>query len=440
MKKPVVYVGMCADIMHEGHINILLEASKLGELIVGLLTDSAIMSYKNRLFMNYSSRYKIVSMIKGVSKVIPQQTLDYTENLLSIKPDFVVHGDDWQTGIQQDIRKKVEELLITWGGRLIDLPYTSGVSSTMIKDEIYCLNKLTNIKTKMLKNSRICKYKLRILEAHNALSAYIVENTSVKDKDNEIKRFDGIWFSSLTDSAARGKEDKEIVDLTSKYLTLSEMINTISKPIIVDADSGGTIANLEQWVKNLENIGVAGICIEDKVGNKFNSLYGTSVTQYQDDIVNFSKKITSAVKIRKSSDFLIIARIESLILGKTVEEAIERAIAYAESGADMILIHSISKDAIDIAKFSKIYSTTRLDIPLIVVPTTYNQVLESDLFNLGIDIVIYANHLLRSSYLAMQKTAESILLNSRSFEAEKLCLSTHQLLKLFKSDGDGSIV
>ena len=432
IKEPIVYVGMCADILHTGHINIISEANKLGKVIVGLLTDSAMKTYKNTLFMDYNSRYEIVSMIKGVDRVVAQETLDYTKNLIAIKPDYVVHGDDWKTGVQQDIRQKVQELLVSWGGEVVDIPYTQGVSSTTIKNKIHQLNQLTPSKTKNLKNARAQNFQLRILEAHNALSASIVDNTYIKCKDNKVKEFDGVWLSSLTDSASRGKEDKEIVDLTSKYLILSEMLNVTSKPIIVDADTGGTTANLIQWVKNLEKLGVSAICIEDKIGDKLNSLYGTSVKQVQDSIFNFSKKIACAKQARNTSDFLIIARIESLVLGKSVEDAVERAIAYTEAGADMILIHSVSKDAADITNFSKVYVAQNLVAPLIAIPTTYNQVLEEKLFGLGINVIIYANQLLRSSYLAMQETAKSILLNNRSLEAEKLCLPTSQLLDLFK--------
>jgi len=431
MNNKVVYIGMCADVLHPGHINVILEAKKLGSVVVvGLLTDLAITSYKARPYFDYQKRYNVISMIRGVDKVIPQESLDYTKNLMLIKPDYVVHGDDWKSGVQQEIRKKVIEVLSAWGGKVIDIRYTEGVSSTEIKSKIIQKHKIPYFRLKTLKHILRTQSHLRILEAHNAISATIVENTHIQHQNGFIKEYDGIWLSSLTDSAARGKPDMELVDITSKFLTLKEMLNVTTKPIIVDMDTGGSVQNFVQCIQVLENLGVSAVCIEDKVGLKLNSLYGTSVKQYQDTIENFCTKIATAKNAQLTDEFIIIARIESLVLGKGIKDAMDRAIAYIDAGADMILIHSISDNTEELLDFCKLYSSQER-VPLVLVPTKYNHVQEDELVRSGARVIIYANHLLRSSYLAMQEVAKSILLSNRSFEAEEMCIPTKELLNMF---------
>ena len=418
-----VYVGMSADLIHPGHMNILEEASKYGQVTVGLLTDKAIASYKRLPALTYEQRKKIIENIKHVHNVIPQDTLDYTDNLKWIQPDYVVHGDDWKNGVQKETRQKVIDTLNIWEGKLIEVPYTKGISSTQLHNSLKEIGTTPEIRQKKLKRLINNKPIVRVLEAHNGLTGIIAENTSYENNE-----FDGIWMSSLTDSTAKGKPDIELID---RYSTLNDVLEVTTKPIILDGDTGGKPEHFAFTVKTLERLGVSAIIIEDKVGLKKNSLFGTDVKQTQDSIENFCKKI----KIGKSSlvgdDFMIIARIESLILKAGLEDAIQRAQAYIDAGVDGIMIHSKEEDPTEIFNFCDQYKQFDTKVPLVVVPSSYNSVTEETLIDKGANIVIYANHLLRSAYPAMVKTAESILKHKRSKEASDThCMSIKEILNL----------
>jgi len=427
MKK--VYVGMSADLIHPGHLNIINEARKLGEVIVGVLTDKAISSYKRLPFMSFDQRKLIVENIKGVNKVVPQDTLDYVPNLRKIKPDYVVHGDDWKTGVQRKVRERVVETLKEWNGKLVEPKYTEGISSTKLNAELKEIGTTPEIRMKLLRRLLEAKPIIRILEAHSGLSGLIVEKIEI-NKDNVQKEFDGIWVSSLTDSTSKGKPDIELVDLTSRINTINEILEVTTKPLILDGDSGGIPEHFVHMVKTLERLGVSAVIIEDKIGPKKNSLFGTEVKQTQDSIENFCHKISQGKKSQVTNDFMIIARIESLIMEKGVNDAIKRAKAYIEAGADAIMIHSKEKDAKEILEFCKKYKKLENKVTLVAVPTTYNHMTEKELKDNGINIVIYANHLLRSSYPAMVKTAESILRNERSKDANEFCMPVKDILEL----------
>jgi len=328
-KKPLVYVGMSADLVHPGHLNIINEARKLGEVMIGLLTDKAIASYKRLPYMTYEQRKIVVENIKGVKYVVPQTTLDYVPNLRKYKPDFVVHGDDWKVGVQQKTRQRVVDVLKEWGGRLIEVPYTKGISSTQLNNVLKEVGTTPQIRMKRLRRLLESKKISRFLEAHNGISALIVENIKYENKE-----FDGIWISSLTDSVAKGKPDIELPDLSDRISNINEILEVTTKPLIVDGDTGGKIEHFKHLVRTLERLGVSAVIIEDKIGLKKNSLFGTSVFQTQDSIKNFCKKIEEGKKAQVTSDFMIIARIESLILKKGMRDALKRARAYIKAGAD----------------------------------------------------------------------------------------------------------
>ncbi len=427
MKK--VYVGMSADLIHPGHLNIINEARKYGGVIIGLLTDKAIASYKRLPFLTYEQRKIIIENIKGVKKVIPQKTLDYVPNLKKIKPDYVVHGDDWCTGIQKQTRERVIQALNKWGGKLVELPYTKGISSTQLNNALREIGITPEIRRKKLKRLISTKPIVRILEAHNGLTGLIVENTNVRIGNN-IKEFDGMWISSLTDSTAKGKPDIEYVDLTSRLRTIEEILEVTTKPLIIDGDSGGLSEHFVFKVRTLERLGVSAVIIEDKIGIKRNSLFETSGEQTQDTIENFSYKISQGKKALITDDFMIIAKIESLILKKGLEDALKRAKAYIEAGSDGIMIHSKEKEPTEILNFCNEYKKFTKKVPLVVVPTTYNQIKEDELIRAGANVVIYANHLLRSAYPAMEKVAKSILMNNRSYEASKYCLPVKDIITM----------
>lgn len=425
----VVYLGMSADLVHPGHLNIIKEAAKLGTVTVGVLTDQAIASYKRLPFMSFEQRAEVVANIKGVEKVIAQDTLDYRENLQKIKPDYVVHGDDWKEGVQSETRKQVIETLSQWDGELVEVAYTPGISSTKLNNALKEVGTTPNIRLTSLRRLLNAKPLIRFLDVHNALSGLIIENTAVA-RDGKSQQFDGMWASSLTDSTAKGKPDIEAVDVSSRMSTLGEILEVTTKPIIYDADTGGQVEHFKFTVRTLERLGVSAAIIEDKTGLKKNSLFGNDVKQTQDTIENFCVKISEGKKAQVTEDFMIIARIESLILEAGMEDALKRAQAYLAAGADGIMIHSRQKEPDEILEFCKKFREFEIRKPLVVVPSSFNSITEGELQDVGVNIVIYANHLLRSAFPAMQKTAESILQNSRSLECDEHLLSIKEILEL----------
>lgn len=428
-KDKKVYIAMSADIIHVGHVNLISKACSLGKLYVGVLTDEAIASYKRYPLMGLTERKEIISKIKGVSNILEQDTLDYEKNLRKIKPDYVVHGDDWRMGIQSKIRENVIRVLGEWGGQLIEIPYTEGVSIEKIRGRIDGEGILPENRRARLAKLLKLKDIIRVLEAHNGLSGLIVENTKII-KDNTILGYDAIWISSLCDSTAKGKPDIELVDMTSRLDTINQIMEVTTKPIILDGDTGGLLEHFIFNVKTLERIGVSAIIIEDKIGLKRNSLFGNEVDQCQDTIENFCLKITAGKQAQQTKDFMIIARIESLILEKGISDALIRAFAYVKAGADGIMIHSRQKTPDEVFEFCDKFRDSYPEVPIIVVPTSYDSVFEKELISHGISIVIYANHLIRSAFPAMRKTAELILENSRCLEASKNCLSINEIIRL----------
>jgi phosphoenolpyruvate phosphomutase len=429
--KRIVYVGMCADLIHNKHIDTIVEAKKHGQVIVGLLTDEAIATYKRVPFLHFDDRKKIIENIVGVKKVIPQKTLDYTENLRLIKPDFVVHGEDWKTGVQQKTRNKVIKVLKEWHGKLIETKYVPGISSTQLIKHARGNGVTASYRCSQLRRLLEVKPITRIMEAHNGLTGLIVENTNIVH-NGQVREFDGIWESSLTDATSKGKPDIAAVDVSSRINTIEQILEVTTKPIIVDGDSGGLPEHFIFTVKSLERLGVSAVIIEDKIGAKRNSLFGTDTEtpQVQDDIDNFAKKINAGKKAQVTSDFMIIARIESLILKKGIDDALTRAKAFIDAGADGIMIHSKNPDTSEFYKFCELYQKIKHKVPLVAVPTAYNHVSEKKLEKRGIKIVIYANHLIRSAYPAMIKTAKLILKNGRSREADRLCLPIKEVISL----------
>jgi len=432
----IVYIGMSADLVHPGHLNVINAGRKLGRVIIGLLTDEAIASYKRVPYLTYDQRKIVVENIAGVSEVVPQQTLDYTSNLQKFRPHYVVHGDDWKQGVQQETRQKVIETISEWGGELVEVPYTGGISSTIIQKALKDAGTTPELRLKRLKRVLAVKPCMRVLEAHNGLSGLIVENTFVKDEEGFIHEFDAMWISSLTDSMAKGKPDIEAVDLTSRLHTLNDILEVTTKPVIFDGDTGGKTEHFVYTVRSLERLGVSAIIIEDKIGLKRNSLLEEQSSQEQDSIESFCEKIKAGKRSCVTKDFMIFARIESLVLGKSLNDALHRAIAYTEAGVDGIMIHSKSNEEKDILAFANEMRKVNHTIPLIAVPTSYNKVTFKKLQEAGFNIVIYANHLLRSAYPAMLETALSILAHDRSFEAEEKLITVRDLFKLIPANYD----
>lgn len=435
-----VYVAMSADIIHPGHLNIVAEAAKLGEVTVGVLTDAAIASYKRLPYMNYEQRAAVVAALKGVMRVVPQETLNYIPNLEKYKPDFVVHGTDWREGVQAKTRQGVIDTLAKWGGQLVEPEYTPGISSTQLNKAIREVGTTPDIRRARLRRLLNAKPIVRIMEAHSGLSGLIVETASAmvpKDPADpngaQVKHeFDAMWLSSLTDSTLKGKPDNESVDVTSRLRTVNDILEITTKPIIYDGDSGGLPEHFTFLVRSLERLGVSAVIIEDKIGLKQNSLFETGNVQQQATIEDQCHKIKVGKQAQITEDFMIFARCESLIMNKGEDDAITRCKAYCEAGADGIMIHSKAKTPDEIISFAKRFrAEVSADKPIVVVPSTYAQVTEDELAKIGVNIVIYANQLLRAAYPAMKACAERILSCQRAQEASaEFCMPIKEIISL----------
>lgn len=425
-----VYVAMSADLVHPGHLNIIKRACELGEVTVGLLTDAAIASYKRLPYMTFEQRRTVVENLKGVARVVPQETLDYVPNLRRYRPDFVVHGDDWREGIQREVREAVIRTLAEWGGELVEVPYTKGISSTQLHEALKEIGTTPDVRRNKLRRLLHAKPLVRLMEAHNGLTGLIVETAGVQDATGLRREFDGIWASSLTESTAKGKPDIEAVDVTARTQTMHDLLEVTSKPIVYDADTGGKPEHFQFTVRTLERLGVSAAVIEDKVGLKRNSLFGNDVAQTQDSIENFCAKIQAGKQARVTEDFMIVARIESLILERGIADAVARAKAYIGAGADGVLIHSKREEPDEIFEFCTRYARFNRRVPLFVVPSTYNRVTESELEARGANVVIYANHLIRAAYPAMLKAARAILTHGRSAEVDDQLMPLAEILEL----------
>ena len=425
-----VYLGMIGDIMHPGLINIINEATKYGDVMIGLYTDKAIATHKRLPYLTYEQRKQVIESIKGVSTIVPQDDWSYVSNLVKYKPDYLIHGDDWLYGPDKYIRDEVFKTMAKLGGEVIEIPYTKGISASGLKEAIDSLGVTPQARLSSLRRLISAKPIVRIMESHCGLTGLIIEHTKVEVGD-EIREFDGMWASSLTDSTSKGKPDIEAVDLTTRLHDLNDSLEVTTKPVIYDGDTGGKTEHFVFTVRTLERLGVSAVIIEDKVGLKQNSLFGTDAVQTQDSIEGFCAKIKAGKEAQVTRDFMIISRCESLIAGKPVDDALERCHAYVAAGADGIMIHSKNKDGMDIKEFCQRFREVDDHTPIVAVPTTYGQFTEAELAEWGINIVIYANHMLRSAYPAMVKCAERILETTRCQEAsDEYCMPIKQILNL----------
>lgn len=428
-KNKKVYLGMTADIMHPGLIHIVKEAAAYGDVIVGLLTDKAIAKHKRLPYLTYEQRKEIVENLKGVFEVVSQEEWSYVPNLIKYKPDYIIHGDDWKYGSLSEIRDQVFAIMKKQGGEVIEIPYTKGIDSSSLDKEMKKIGTTPDIRLKTLRRLINAKPIVRILEAHDGLCGLIIENIEVQ-KGDKREIFDGIWSSSLTDSTSKGKPDIEAVDLTTRLQDLNNILECTTKPIIFDGDTGGKIEHFVFTVRTLERHGISAVIIEDKVGLKKNSLLGTDAIQTQDTIESFCDKIRAGKDAQITKDFMIISRIESLIACKPISDALERAYAYVNAGADGIMIHSKNKSGEDIKEFCKLFRNEYVHVPIVVVPTTFDHIYESELHEWGVNVVIYANHMLRAAYPAMMKVAKIILENERAEEVHEYCMPIKDILEL----------
>ena len=428
-----VYMTFSTDIIHGGHIEIIKKAEKLGKLIIGVLSDEAVAGYKRFPLVSAKERKKLFANIAGVYKVVDQNTLSYKENLEKYKPDIVVHGDDWCTGFQKPVRDEVVSILASYGGKLVEFPYSSDPEYREMENRARTELSLPDVRRARLKKVLQMKGLVTAMEAHSGITGLIVEKTVVY-QDGGTHQFDAMWVSSLCDSTAKGKPDIELVDMTSRFRTIDDIMEVTTKPIIFDGDTGGLTEHFVYTVRSLERMGVSMVIIEDKTGLKKNSLFGTEVKQTQDSIENFSAKIRAGKKAQKTQDFMICARIESLILEQGMEDALTRAFAFTEAGADAIMIHSRKKDPSEIKEFIEKFRAKDQQTPIVLVPTSFNSVYEEEWKELGANIIIYANQLTRTGFPAMQDAAKTILENHRALECDAKCMSIKDIITLIPEE------
>lgn len=424
-----VYTCFCTDVIHEGHLHIIEEAKKIGRVIVGCLSDEALIRYNRFPTLSQEDRFRLYESIDGVDKVIYQNEMMYDDAVALIRPDFIVHGDNWLEGPERAIRDHVEQLLNAYGGQLVDIPYTYNERVRKIDLQLREKLAMPEYRRKRLRQLIELTPIVKAMEAHSGLTGLIVEKTVIEDK-GRLDQFDAMWVSSLCDSTAKGKPDIELVDMTSRFRTIEDITEVTTKPIIFDGDTGGLTEHFVYTVRSLERMGVSAVIIEDKKGLKKNSLFGTEVEQTQASIEEFSAKIAAGKQAQLTDDFMIIARIESLILEKGMEDALKRAKAFVEAGADGIMIHSRKKDPDEIIRFCDAFREEDKRTPLVVVPSSFNTITEEELADHGVNVVIYANQLTRSAFPAMQKTAEDILRYHRAKEVDDRLMPIRQIITL----------
>lgn len=426
---PVVYTALGTDVIHEGHLNILKHAQEYGTVIVGALSDKALIRYSRFPTVSQEERVKLYESLEGVSRVVIQDDYLYDDVIATLKPDYVVHGDNWQNGPERAIRNNIEGLLATYGGTLIEVPYTRSEQARKVDQQLREKLAMPEYRRRRLRQLLAISPTVKIIEAHDGLTGLIAEKTVV-DHNGRLDQFDGMWVSSLCDSTERGKPDIELVDMSARLRTVDDIMEVTTKPIILDGDTGGLTEHFVYNVRTLERMGVSAVIIEDKTGLKKNSLFGTEVKQTQAPIEDFCAKISAGKKVQLTDDFMIIARIESLILERGMEDALTRAFAFRDAGADGIMIHSRKKDPAEIYEFCDRFREKDTTTPIVVVPTSFNGATEEELASHGINIVIYANQLIRAAFPAMQETARGILRAHRALEVDEQLLPFKDIIRL----------
>lgn len=424
-----VYVCFCTDVIHEGHLNIIEQAKKYGDVVIGALSDEALIKYNRFPTIPLKERVELYKRIDGIDSVVVQNTVMYEDVINELHPDYVVHGDNWKSGPEAAIRNNVIKLLSAYGGKLIEIPYTYNDKVKKIDSQLKEKLSMPEYRRRRLRQLLNLTPVVKVMEAHSGITGLIVEKTVVEE-NGELNQFDAMWVSSLCDSTAKGKPDIELVDMSSRLRTIDDIMEVTTKPIILDGDTGGLTEHFVYNVRTLERMGVSAVIIEDKTGLKKNSLFGTEVEQTQDSIENFCEKISAGKKAQLTDEFMIIARIESLILEKGMDDALARARAYVKAGADGIMIHSRKKDPSEILEFCDLFRSDDKDTPIVVVPSSFNTITETELASHGVNIVIYANQLTRSAFPAMQKTAEDILRFHRAKEVDDRLMPIKEIITL----------
>lgn len=428
-----VYMCFSTDIIHGGHIAIIRKAQRLGRLIIGVLSDEAVASYKRFPMVTFADRKTMMENIAGVYKVVRQDTLSYRANIEKYHPDIIVHGDDWCSGFQKPVRDEVASLLASYGGKLVEYPYSEDDRFQDLDVRVRMNLAMPDVRRGRLRRMIEAKGLVTAMETHDGLTGLVVENTVVY-QDGGARQYDAMWISSLCDSTAKGKPDIELVDMTSRFRTIEDVTEVTTKPIIFDGDTGGKTEHFVYTVRSLERLGVSMVIIEDKTGLKKNSLFGTEVEQTQDSIENFCEKIRAGKRAQRTKEFMICARIESLILERGMEDAMKRAFAFVDAGADAIMIHSRRKDPSEILEFIEKFRKKNKTTPIVLVPTSFNSVTEEAWKESGANVIIYANQLMRAAVPAIQKAAEMILENHRAKECDNILMPFSDIIRLIPAE------
>lgn len=428
-----VYMCFSTDMIHSGHIAIIRKAARLGKLIIGVLSDEAIASYKRFPLMPFEERKSLFENISGVDRVVEQSKLSYADALNELKPNYVVHGDDWCSGFQKPIRDEVVSILASYGGKLVEFPYSADDKYKDLESRTRTELSMPDIRRGRLRKMLAAKGLVTAMEAHDGLTGLVVENTVVY-QDGGARQYDAMWVSSLCDSTAKGKPDIELVDMTSRFRTIEDITEVTTKPIIFDGDTGGKTEHFVYTVRSLERLGVSMVIIEDKTGLKKNSLFGTEVKQTQDSIENFCEKISAGKRAQRTKEFMICARIESLILERGMDDALERAFAFVGAGADAIMIHSRKKDPSEIQEFIEKFRAKDPTTPIVLVPTSFNSVKEEEWKERGANVIIYANQLMRATVPAIQEAAKTILECHRAEECDKMLMPFKEIIRLIPAE------
>ncbi len=424
-----VYVGMAADILHDGHMSLIETARRYGDVVIGLLTDQAVLKFDRLPYLAYEHRKRILENVAGVKEVVPQDDLDYVPNLRKLRPDYLIHGGDWLNGAHSNYRDRSLAAMVEWGGQIIEMTSAGGRGPGLLHVFDLAFGTTPTIRLRQLRRQLAGSGFARVLEVHSPLCGLIAESATA-EHDGRAVGFDAMWSSSLINSTVRGKPDIEAVDHSARFAGLNELFEVTTKPLLYDADTGGRAEHFAFTVRSLERLGVSAVIIEDKIGLKRNSLLGNDVMQTRESIENFCYKISSGKAAQATNDFAVIGRVESFILNAGIDDALLRAKEYVAAGADGIMIHSRSNEPDEIFAFCDRFRKADAATILVAVPTSYNGVYEHELKARGVNVVIYANHLLRASYPAMMQVARTILENGRCREADSLCMSVDSILRL----------
>ncbi len=403
-----VYVGMSADLVHPGHINLLREAASLGRVTVGLLTDRAISSYKRMPFLTFEQRRAVIEHIAFVTAVVPQDTLDYTDNLRLLRPDFVVHGDDWRNGVQAQTRRRVLDVLREWGGTLVEPPYTEGISSTALRMAAMDIGFAPGVRQRRLRRMLDCKPLVRVMQAHDGLSAHIVDRLE-ETTQGAPREYDAIWVDSLAGAPIRGKPDPLPFDLSSRLVTLHEILDATTKPLICNAGGAGHAAGVTAAVRTLERIGVSAIVIDTEVTDRRAVPAMAASAPPQDDMAAFIREIAAARDARVTPDFMIIARINDRTRDCGADRMMARAAAGVDAGADAVMCDSDPVNPDGIFDLCRRYRRLMNGHPLLVGLSGTEGLQEHDLASAGASMVVYTDTLLRAAREAMISAASQVL-------------------------------